>query len=161
MERFSALYREYADDVYRFAFWLSGDSMEAEDITAETFVRAMVRFRAIKMETVRGYLFKIARNQFLSRRRKDQREQRLVEDYADEGQDPENQAKVRLTIEWVEKRLKTIPECDRTAFILRVRYEFPYAEIARLLEVSEVNARVKVHRIRKRLLRESIQRSAT
>jgi RNA polymerase sigma-70 factor (ECF subfamily) len=161
MERFSALYHEYADDVYRFAFWLSGDSMEAEDIAAETFVRALVRFRSIKMETVRGYLFKIARNQFLARRRNDHREQKLDEDYADDGQDPERQAKVRITIERVEKWLTDIPECDRTAFILRVRYEFSYEEIARVLEVSEVNARVKVHRIRQRLLREWIQVSET
>jgi RNA polymerase sigma-70 factor (ECF subfamily) len=154
MDGFTDLYREYANDVYRFALWLSGDSMEAEDIAAETFAKALVRFRSIEMETVRGYLFKIARNVFLARRGRADRELHLEQDYADHSQDPENQTRLRLTLAWVEGKLKKLPECDRTAFILRVRYDFSYEEIARLLEVSEVNARVKVHRIRKRILQD-------
>jgi sigma-70-like protein len=37
---FGELYARYAQDVYRFALYLSGDRHEAEDITSETFVRA-------------------------------------------------------------------------------------------------------------------------
>jgi len=37
---FHELYSRYAGDVYRFAHWLSGNSHDADDITAETFVRA-------------------------------------------------------------------------------------------------------------------------
>jgi DNA-directed RNA polymerase specialized sigma24 family protein len=36
--------------------------------------------------------------------------------------------------------------------VLRVQHDLPYREIARILEVSEVKARVKVHRIRKQML---------
>jgi len=31
----------YSPDVYRFASWLAGNSKDAEDITSETFVRAL------------------------------------------------------------------------------------------------------------------------
>jgi len=40
MLSFQGLYESYAPEVYRFAFWLAGNSPEAEDITSETFVRA-------------------------------------------------------------------------------------------------------------------------
>jgi DNA-directed RNA polymerase specialized sigma24 family protein len=37
---FDTLYQRYARDVYRFALYLSARPDEADDITAETFVRA-------------------------------------------------------------------------------------------------------------------------
>ena len=52
-------------------------------------------------------------------------------------------------------------ECDRTAFILRVRHELPYAEIARVLGISLTSAKVKVHRIRKKLLTDRIEKEVS
>jgi RNA polymerase sigma-70 factor (ECF subfamily) len=152
MPSFSDLYSEYATDVYRFAFWLAGDAMEAEDITAETFVRAWLRFHAIRMQTMKGYLLKIARNVFLARHRQTGRSVHLEDEFPDVEPGPERQVESRLAIESVNRFLSTLPECERTAFILRVEYSLPYVEIARVLEISEVAARVKVHRTRKRLL---------
>jgi RNA polymerase sigma-70 factor (ECF subfamily) len=37
---FHALYERYSHDVYRFAYYLSGTSAQAEDVASETFVRA-------------------------------------------------------------------------------------------------------------------------
>ena len=39
MLSFEELYESYAPEVYRFAFWLAGNSFEAEDITSETFIQ--------------------------------------------------------------------------------------------------------------------------
>src|SRR5262245_27404627 len=36
---FHELYSRYAEEVYRFAYWLSGNPEDARDITSETFVR--------------------------------------------------------------------------------------------------------------------------
>jgi RNA polymerase sigma-70 factor (ECF subfamily) len=40
MMTFEQLYETYFEDVYRFAFWLSGNQSDAEDLASETFVRA-------------------------------------------------------------------------------------------------------------------------
>src|SRR6266851_99458 len=61
MTDFSALYKKYAPDVFRFAMYLSGNRSEAEDITSETFVRAWTAPGPIAMATVKGYLLTIAR----------------------------------------------------------------------------------------------------
>lgn len=156
MLSFEELYTQYAQDVYRFTLWLSGDKMEAEDITAETFVRAWMRFGSIRMETLKGYLLKIARNLFLTKRRKSNRDVALVDTYLDPAPGPESIAQANVALAKVRVFLQRLPECDRTAFVLRVEHELSYGEIARVLEVSEVSARVKVHRTRKKLMLESI-----
>jgi len=53
---FESLYRTYARDVYRFALFLSGDTVEADDITAETFARALASREPIRVSTVKAYL---------------------------------------------------------------------------------------------------------
>ncbi len=40
MLTFNQLYETYAEDVFRFAYWLSGNRHWADDITSGTFVRA-------------------------------------------------------------------------------------------------------------------------
>ena len=70
MFKFEELYNGYLTDVYKFAYWLSGDSSEAEDITSETFIRAWVNNDKIRTETLKAYLFTIARNLYLEQQRK-------------------------------------------------------------------------------------------
>jgi len=41
MNDFHDLFTRYAGDIYRFALFLCADEAEAEDITAETFARAL------------------------------------------------------------------------------------------------------------------------
>src|ERR1700722_10481610 len=62
---FTELYRNHARAVYQFALYLSGDPALAEDIVSETFLRIWDSAAVVRMETVRGYLFTIARNLFL------------------------------------------------------------------------------------------------
>lgn len=150
---FDDLYKDYATDVYRFAYWLCGDSAQAEDITSETFLRAWARNTRIHTETLKAYLFTIARNVFLHGRRKDRRQVKLQDVYPDPAPGPEQAVESRLEIERIRGILKRFPECDRSAFLMRVQHELPYKEIARVLGITPAVARVKVHRVRKRLLR--------
>jgi len=152
MLNFQDLYESYASEVYRFAFWLAGERSEAEDITAETFIRAWVNNSSIRTETLKAYLFTIARNVFLQRRRKRKRQVALEDVYPDPAPEPHERVESRLELLRVQKVLQALPEIDRAAFTLRVQHELPYAEIARVLELSLAVAKVKVHRVRKKLL---------
>ena len=120
MLTFDELYSSYVQDVYRFAYWLTGSQMDAEDITSETFVRAWMRIGSIRMETLRGYLLKIARNVFLTKQRKARRDTQLVDIYPDPSPGPESMAQAHITLADVKSFLQTLPECDRSAFVLRV-----------------------------------------
>jgi len=151
MLTFNQLYEAYAEEVYRFAFWLSGNHQWADDITSETMIRAWTHFRPIRTETLKAYLFTIARNYYLGQLRKENRLVDLDEEILDPVQVPDTLIEHLDEIHQARKFVLTLPECDRTAFILRVQHNTPYAEIARVLEISESAARVKVHRTRKKL----------
>jgi RNA polymerase sigma-70 factor (ECF subfamily) len=152
MLNFQDLYESYVTEVYRFAFWLAGDIAEAEDITSETFIRAWVRRSVIRTETLKAYLFAIARNIHLERLRKTRRQVALEDVHADPAPGPDRLAESQLELLEVQRVLQSVSEIDRAAFVLRVQHELPYAEIARGLELSLAAAKVKVHRVRKKLL---------
>jgi len=152
MLSFQELYETYAKDVYRFALWLSGDRFEAEDITSEVFVRAWARNHKIRMETLKAYLLTIARNVYFEKHRKGKRQVALMDVHQDSAPEPDQVVESQMEISRVNEILKTLPECDRLAFILRVQHELPYAEIARVLQLSISAAKVKVHRARKKIL---------
>jgi RNA polymerase sigma-70 factor (ECF subfamily) len=152
MLNFNDLYDLYVNEVYKFAYWLSGDRFEAEDITSETFVRVWVRFNSIRTETLKAYLFTIARNIYLKKLRKEKKQIALDDALPDRNPEPEKLVDSRLELQRVRSALLRIPEKDRTAFILRVQHELSYAEISRVLGISLAAAKVKVHRVRKKML---------
>ena len=151
MLTFEELYISYSPDVYRFANWLSGNSKDAEDITAETFTRAWMNFAAIRTETLKAYLFTIARNIYFESLRKQRKHETLNEAHPDSHPPPEKTLEHQGELEQIHATLLTLPENDRSAFVLRVQYDLSYAEIARVLQISEGSVKVKVHRVRKLL----------
>jgi len=158
MLNFEDLYETYAPGVYRFAFWLAGDRFEAEDITSETFARAWASPKPIRSATLRAYLFAITRNTYLERRRKRKREVALDDTHASPAPGPDRVVADRLELQAVVRLLQTLPEIDRAAFVLRVEHELPYTEIASTLKLSVSAARVKVHRVRRKLLAARFER---
>ena len=152
MLRFEELYVAYSPDVFRFAAWLAGNPDDAADITSETFVRAWMNFEVIRTETLKAYLFTIARNIYLESLRKNQEHAALEETYADPRPGIEKMIEDQSDLDSVHRILQSFPETDRSAFVMRVQHDLSYAEIARVLQLSESAVKVKVHRVRKRLL---------
>ncbi len=148
---FHDLYERYAPDVYRFALWLSGDPAEADDIASETFVRAWSSSSKIQTETVKAYLFTIARNLFLKQMQRQKRQVSLAHAANATSSGPQILVEERLALAEILQQLQQLPEGERAALILRVKHELPYAEIARVLGISLSAAKVKVHRARLKL----------
>jgi RNA polymerase sigma-70 factor (ECF subfamily) len=152
------LYEAYSKDIYRFSYWLSGNSSDAEDITSETFIRAWFNYDSTKMETLKAYLMKIARNIYLEMLRKDQDHAPLEDHLPDHQTNMEAKIQLQNELKSISNFLQALNEDDRAAFILRVDHEMSYAEIARVLKISETTSKVKVHRIRKKLLEDRIRK---
>jgi RNA polymerase sigma-70 factor (ECF subfamily) len=152
MINFQDLYETYSAEVYRFALWLVGNISEAEDITSETFIRAWAHHNKIRTETLKAYLFTISRNIYLQHQRKKRRQVVLEDVHPDPAPGPEKLTESQFKLQKVQKILQTLPEVDRTAFILRVQHDLPYDEISRVLELSVTASKVKVYRVRKKLI---------
>lgn len=148
MTDFSALYKKYAPDVFRFALYLSGDRSQAEDITSETFVRAWTAPERIEVATVKGYLFTIAHNLFLHGLRKKSRQVELDRELPDPQPSPYVQAEQKEEFRAMLAGLQVLPEIDRAALLMRALDGMPYEEISRALQISLASAKVKIHRAR-------------
>src|SRR5579864_6146230 len=57
------------DQLYNFARWLTQDTAEAEDLTQETYVKALRGFSSFQIGTnFRAWMYRILRNTFLTSR---------------------------------------------------------------------------------------------
>lgn len=148
MITFHEIYERYSKDVYRYSFWLSGSAEDAEDLTAETFARAWVGRHKIRTETVKAYLFTIARNLYLNQKRIANRSVELNLDHLDPHPSPDHLVESREELSHALEAIQSLAEVDRTAFLLRVQHELSYEEIARVLDLSLTAVKVKIHRAR-------------
>ena len=150
---FSSVYERYAPDVYRFALYLCGDAALAEDIAAETFVRAWVTPAEIRTATVKSYLFAIARNLYRASLEQQSHQAHLPADQPDPAPGPEASADARLELNAALQALQALPEIDRAALLMHVQDDMSYAEIGGALDLSVAAVKVKVHRARLKLRR--------
>lgn len=148
---FHELYSRYADDVYRFAHWLSGNPDDARDITSETFVRAWTAPNEPRMDTVKAYLFTIARNLHRKQWRRGSRQETLDEGMPDPATSPDEVAANRDEFQRTMAAVQTLPEIDRTVLLLRAEEELSYEDIAAVTGLSVSAAKVKVFRARAKL----------
>jgi len=152
---FHELYSRYAGDVYRFAHWLTGNPADAQDITSETFARVWTATEEPRLESVKAYLFTIARNLHRKQWRRRSREQPLDEEavrhLADPERAPDDAAEFQEEFRLAMEAVQTLPELDRTVLLLRGEQELSYEDIAVATGLSVVAAKVRVFRARAKL----------
>jgi len=146
------LYERYAADVRRFALYLCGDVVMADEITSDTFVRAWTAADRIRQPTVKSYLFTIARNAYTDLLRRAARHTQLDENMPDARVSAQTQMELSAEVCAVLAALQQLPEMDRTVLLMRALDEMPYEEIAETLAIPMVTAKVKVHRARLKLM---------
>jgi RNA polymerase sigma-70 factor, ECF subfamily len=149
---FAALYDRYAQDVFRFALYLSGNRAVAEDLAAETFAKAWRARDRVRVGTVKAYLLMIARNLYRDSLRKRQ-ELPLESEWliVDEHADPEAAAAARSELRIVLDALRALPEAERSILLMATVGGVPYDTIAVAFGVSVPAVKVRVHRARIKL----------
>ena len=152
MTEFHDLYERYAPLVRRFALYLCGDPGLADDITAETFVRAWTAPGPIRDETVKAYLFTIARRLYFDSLRHSRKQTVLSEALPDTRARVQEQVEVRSELRSVLAAMQELPELDRAVLLMRAQSEMSYAEIALELGLSIQAVKVRIHRARSRLM---------
>ncbi|HVN49541.1 MAG TPA: sigma-70 family RNA polymerase sigma factor [Bacteroidota bacterium] len=148
---FQQLYKQYSGDVFRFAYWLSGNAGDANDITAETFARVWMAETDLRIESVKAYLFAIARNLWLHEKRRTKKLIDLDESFFDPSNSPDVAVEQRYDLEVVRQALQSLPEIDRTIFILRFDEQLSHDEIAQATGLTVGNVKVRLFRARKKL----------
>ena len=158
---FVDLMRAYQQVVYSVALRTSGQPFDAEDLTAEAFLRAYRALRGYDRERIlalrpRAWLLTIVLNTWrnwvrdLSRRPR----QTPLEDYDDPpvtGLSVEDLAERHETLDELSALVKRLPEAQRIAVVLRHVVELPIAEVAVVMGCPQGTAKSHVSRGLQRL----------
>ncbi len=154
-EQTETLIQNYHADVYRYAFWLSGDNTAAEDVTQETFIRAFRGLQGLRdPASARAWLLRIARNEFLRTCRKKRDERELPHDIAYEasGLDGLDNA------DWLGHALSGLAPEYRNVLMLFYFEQLSYEAIAEALGIPMGTVMSRLNRGRKQL-RASLEQS--
>jgi RNA polymerase sigma-70 factor (ECF subfamily) len=149
-EAFGRLYDLYADRVSRYAAYLSGNRTEAEDLTADIFIK--VRH---KLPTFRGsqdaflsWLLRLTHNHVIDYLRRQRRDAVLLlsefetDDIIPGEEDTQDSTERSLMSREVLRMLKYLPPLQRQAVILKFIEELSNREISRITGQSEGAIRI-------------------
>ena len=154
MQSFDEMFALYFGRVYRFALSLTRSTALAEDITQQTFFKALKKIESFEGRSDPGtWLCSIAKNEYFSLRKRG-REQAEPPDStlfmgraADAAEHAENEA----TLMQIHRHLHELEEPYREVFMLRVFGELKYAQIGSLFGKKDSWARVIYYRAKLKL----------
>jgi RNA polymerase sigma-70 factor, ECF subfamily len=145
---FEAMVHAHSGDLYRFAYWLCRDRSIAEDLVQETFTRAWANWQDVRDEkAAKGWLLTILHHEYARLF-----EKKRVEISDDDLNDLVVAAETDVLGE-LEMRdaLWKLPEGFREPLLLQVLGGFSCAEIAAMVNLSEINVMQRLTRARQAL----------
>jgi len=146
---FETVVRAYANDVFRYLYWLCRDRSLAEDLAQETFARAWVAWETQRdPKALKGWLFTIARNEharLYEKKRLDvDPEAELDALVSKSASDPGVAIDIR-------RAFAILPEAYREPLLLQVLAGLSSAEIAATMASTEEAVNMRLSRARKAL----------
>lgn len=165
-------FMEYIDSLYNFAFRLTYDEDDANDLVQDTYLKAYRFFDSYEPGTnAKAWLFRILKNSFINEFRKKSKQPSKV-DYNDlentyNSDDTDSNATVDLRTETERDKIgdevaNALNELDvdfRTAIILCDLEGFTYEEMSKILDIPIGTVRSRLHRARN-LLKEKLKKYA-
>jgi RNA polymerase sigma factor (sigma-70 family) len=170
---FQKAFMPYIQSMYNFAFRLTNDEDDANDLVQDTYLKAFRFINSFEQGTnAKAWLFRILKNSFINDYRKKSKEPNKV-DYQDVettyNSDDEGDANytVDLRAETVQdmigdeiaNALNAIPVDFRTVIILCDVEGFTYEEMSKILDIPIGTVRSRLHRARM-LLKEKLAKYA-
>lgn len=129
-EEFAEIVPQFLDDVYRYAYHLTGDRFQAEDLTQEVFLRAQRKWHQLRSrDHLWPWLTAICRRIFLNRMRKHRRECPVSPDSLDHRPAQEME-QTGLDAEHLARALATLSPRSRVLLMMFYFEGLSYRQIA-------------------------------
>jgi len=136
----------YSDGVYRFIVKNLGHEADAQDIVQTAFEKLWVNRAKVENEKAKSYLFTIAYHQMIDHIRKNKRN-----NTTDNFEEVKSNVNISANGELKQVLLKAINELNPTqkSLVLLKDYEgYSYQEIGEIMDLSESQVKVYLHRAR-------------
>jgi RNA polymerase sigma-70 factor, ECF subfamily len=153
---FAAVVDAHWTAVYRFLYSMTGSAHDCEDLTQETFLRALRRWKTFRPGTnLRSWLVRIAANALVDVKRKQQALTitPLQVETPSKAAPAERALEVQEQADLVSAAMEELTELNRLVFHLRVTDDLAFREIAELTDITEVAARWHMYQARLKLLK--------
>lgn len=138
----------YADGVYRFIVKNLRHEDDARDVVQNSFEKLWVNRQQVDYARSKSYLFTVAYNQMIDHIRKVKRVS-LRDEFRDEARVTDKQThNLKQTLEAALARLN---ETQRSLVLLKDYEGYSYDEIAKIMDLSESQVKVYLHRARVQL----------
>ncbi len=153
-EEFTMLFQEFYPSLCRFLECLLGGRVElAQDLAQESFLQLhRTAWGTLPNDEARFWLYRVARNFAINEFRKSNTRyklfDRVVEAMRPQTRNPEEEFETRERKELVLTMLRTLPEDQRVALLLREQEQLSYRDISQVLNVSESKVKVDIFRAR-------------
>ena len=155
-DAFIKAYDAYLEHIYRFIFFKVSSHEQAEDLTAQTFLKIWDHIQNNQLrdyKTLKGLLYRVARNLVIDHYRKKSREQEIsiersegFSEPVEEKQDILQQIQLETELAGIYQKMNELKDEYREAIILRYVNELSITEIAETLDKSKGNVRVIIFR---------------
>lgn len=155
-ENFDKIYIRYFNDVFLFLKKISKDEGIAEEITSETFFKAMRSIDTFRGETdIRVWLCQIAKNCYFSHLKKQKQTISIDDVELVANKDTlEEQILNQSDAMRIHHLLHDLTEPYKEVFMLRVFGELNFKQIADIFQKTDNWACVTYHRARNKILRQ-------
>ena len=147
------IYNTYFKDVFLYVYSLSGDKHISEDITSETFMKALTSLDSFRGQSdIRVWLCQIAKNSYYSYLRKKKSFVNLdsIPESAS-GDNIEQEIATSEASKKVHDIIQNLKEPYKKVFTLRVFGELSFKQIGKLFAKSDNWACVTYHRAREKI----------
>jgi RNA polymerase sigma-70 factor (ECF subfamily) len=151
---FEAVCEENLDGVFGYLLYLTGNRAVAEDLTAETFERALRRLKRFdpRRGTAKAWLLTLARSTALDHFRSEQRRRKREGTYALlETEAVEGEIFGHTYSPALEAALRSLSAGEREVVALRVLLDLDGETAARLLGISPTACSTRLHRALQKL----------
>jgi RNA polymerase sigma-70 factor (family 1) len=135
---FDALFKEHANDLYRFLYYKYGAENNPEDLVQEAFLKLWNNRKAVPADKARGFLFTVANNQMLNELAK----KKTVLKYAQQKpkvytiESPDYLLEGNEYMDRLQAALESLSEEQRVTFLMNRIEGKKHQEIADLLGIS-------------------------
>ena len=152
MPDIDAVYRKYFTDVYKYLVSLCRDPALAEELTQETFFKALRSLDSFKGDcSLYAWLCQIAKNLYFTHYKKQKRPLPVATEAAEDIESAFINADDARKLHRI---LHHLDEPYKEVFTLRTFGELPFAQIGELFGKSESWARVTYHRAKLKIREE-------
>jgi RNA polymerase sigma-70 factor (ECF subfamily) len=159
-EAFDVLFTRHQAAVFGYAFRLTGDGYQAEDVVSQAFLDTWRRRASVAVEpgeSLLPWLIGVAHRAAANARRSRRRWLRLQgraprePDAADHADAVAQRVDDESTMRWVLALLHRLPDHERQAFVLCAWGELTYIQAAEVLDIPVGTVRSRLSRARARL----------